>query len=299
MEAEKANFEINRMARLLGVSRSGYYRWRNARAAGPTASAVRREELDRRVRASHEDSKETYGSPRVHADLVDDGFCVDRKTVARSMRRQGLEGVSPRRFAPVTTIPGIPTHVIPDRVERRWDRGVLDAVWISDITYLLTGEGWLFLCVVRDAHSRRVLGWAMDSHQDADLVERAVRMAHILRGSPAHKIVFHADRGCQYTSEQLYKVSEDLELGQSVGRTGVCWDNAMAESFWATLKVEFYDRRRWASRAEARAAVGAWIEEFYNRRRRHSAIGYMTPVEFEQTTTVVTTTDNQEIAQAA
>ena len=201
------------------------------------------------------------------------------------MRRQGLEGVSPRRFTPVTTIPGVPAHRIPDRVNRRWDTGELNQVWISGITYLRTGEGWLYLCVVRDACSRRVLGWAMDSHQDADLVERALRTATTLRGSFDGTVVFHADRGTQYTSAQLHRATTELGIDQSMGRTGVCFDNAMAESFFATLKTEFYDRRTWPTRAEAHREVARWIEVVYNRRRRHSAIGYDTPVDYEHTLT--------------
>ena len=172
MAQEKASFEIVRMARLLRVSRQGYYVWRARRDGGLGPQAARREQIDAAVRASHQASDEVYGAPRITADLHDEGLPVNVKTVAASMRRQGLEGISLRMFAPVTTIPGTPTHRIPDRVKRQWDTGELNRVWISDITYLRTGEGWLYLCVVRDACSRRVLGWAMDSHQDADLVER-------------------------------------------------------------------------------------------------------------------------------
>lgn len=299
MDTEKANFGINRMARLLGVSRSGYYRWRSTELGRPGPRATRRAEIDRRVRESFNASDRVYGSPRVTADLIEDGYLVDRKTVAASMRRQGLEGVSPSMFTPVTTIPGVASYNIPDRVKRKWDQGELDLVWISDITYLRTGEGWLYLCAVRDAHSRRVIGWAMDARQDTDLVERALRMAHTLRGAPAHKIVFHADRGCQYTSDQLYQVAEELDVDQSVGRTGVCFDNAMSESFWATLKCEFYYRRDWPTRGEARTEVARWIEVVYNRRRKHSALGYQAPVTFEKNRPVAFAAGSEEIAQAA
>lgn len=281
MAAEKANFEIVRMARLLQVARSGYYAWAQTQQAGPGPQALRRDEIDRRVRDAFMESDEVYGAPRITADLIDDGYPVDRKTVAASMRRQGLEGISPRMFQPVTTLPGVDTHNIPDRVERVFDTGALDGVWISDITYRSTGEGWLYLCAVRDAHSRRVLGWAMDQRQDTCLVERALRMAHTLRGQLSGTVVFHADRGAQYTSDQLHRAATELGVDQSMGRTGVCWDNAMSESFWATLKTEFYDRRTWATRAEARREVARWIEIVYNRRRRHSSLDYSTPVAFE------------------
>ena len=145
--------------------------------------------------------------------------------------------MSPRAFVPVTTIQSKRKSSLPDLVKRMFDTGELNRVWMSDITYLRTGEGWLYLCAVRDGHSRRVLGQAMDSVQDTSLVERALRMAHTLRGDVADGLVFHADRGTQFTSEQLWEVCRNLDIAQSVGRTGVCFDNAMAESFWSTLKT--------------------------------------------------------------
>ncbi|RRR19167.1 IS3 family transposase [Brachybacterium paraconglomeratum] len=219
--------------------------------------------------------------PRIARKLADQGVVLDRKTVAASMRRQGLEGISPRRFTPVTTIQDPAARGFADHAQRRWDQGRLDAIWTSDITYLRTGEGWLYLAAVRDGHSRRVLGWAMDECQDASLVDRALRMAHTLRGTVPEGLVFHADRGVQYTSQMLFETCEELEVLQSMGRTGVCWDNAMAESFWATLKTEFYDRRSWPTRAEARREVARWIEIVYNRRRLHSSLDYTSPVAFE------------------
>ncbi|MBC3186848.1 IS3 family transposase, partial [Corynebacterium sp. zg-331] len=170
---------------------------------------------------------------------------------------------------------------LPDLVKRMFDQGQLNRVWMSDITYLRTGEGWLYLCVIRDGHSRRVIGWAMDRVQDTHLVERALRMAYTLRGEVPEGLVFHADRGTQFTSDQLWQVCQQLGITQSVGCTGVCFDNAMAESFWSTLKTEFYDRRKWATQDQARKAVARWIEVVYNRRRRHSKIGMISPVEFE------------------
>lgn len=280
MEAEKADFEITRMARLLDLSRSGFYAWRARRAAGPGPRAVARSVRDRQVRQVFTDSHETYGAPRVAAQLARQGMSADRKTVAASMARQGLEGVSPRMFTPVTTIPGADTHHIPDRVERTWDAGQMNRVWISDITYLRTGQGWLYLAAVIDAHSRRVIGWAVDATMTTDLVESALRMAHALRGRlPAHRIVFHADRGTQYTSAQLAAACRDLGLLQSMGRTGICWDNAMAESFFSALKNERVHRTVYPTKERARRDVIAYIEGFYNSRRRHSALGYRRPDE--------------------
>jgi transposase InsO family protein len=284
MRQEKANYSITRMARLLKVSRSGYYRWadqQDTKARGLDPKDLWQRELDEKILKYWNDSDQTYGAPRITIDLHAEGIAVNRKTVAKAMRRLGIEGISPRSWVPVTTLPGKPTHSIPDRVKRLFDTGELNRVWLSDITYLRTGEGWLYLCVVRDGCSRRVLGWAMDSTQTTDLVERALRMAHTLRGEVPEGLVFHADRGTQFTSDQLFQVCRELGIDQSMGRTGVCFDNAMAESFWSTLKTEFYDRRKWKTRDAARQAVARWIEIFYNRRRRHSSIGNQSPVDFE------------------
>lgn len=281
IETEKANFTIVRMCRLLAVSRSGFYKWRAAQAGGPSAAQQRRERLDTAVSGFHADSDKVNGAPRILADLRDDGWTISRKTVAASLRRQGLYGISPRTFAPPTTVADPEAEAIPDLVKRRFDTGVLNRVWTSDITYLRTGEGWLYLAAVRDGHSRRVIGWAIADTLHTDVVESALSMAIALRGELARKVIFHADRGCQYTSQQLARFARDHDLLRSVGRTGVCWDNAAAETFWATLKVEFYDRYLWPTKAAARLAVGDWIERVYNRRRRHSALGMISPVDFE------------------
>lgn len=270
------------MCALLEVSRSGYYKWRTTRGRGPTPTQQRRTELDAKVAAFHKASDGVYGAPRILADLRDDGQTVSCKTVAASLRRQGLAGISPRTFAPATTIVDLDAQVPDDLVKRRFDVGELDRVWTSDITYLRTGEGWLYLCAVRDGCSRRVIGWAIDEHMRTDLVEAALAMAVTMRGELAEQVAFHADRGCQFTSAQLARFAHDHNLARSVGRTGVCWDNAQQESFWATLKVEFYDRYLWTTKAAAKLAVGDWIERVYNRRRRHSSIGMIAPVTYEE-----------------
>jgi len=269
------------MCGLLEVSRSGFYKWRKTCQAGPGRAAVRRAELDAKVAAFHQASDGVYGAPRILADLRDAGETVSRKTVAASLRRQHLAGISPRTFAPATTVVDVDAPVPKDLVGRRFDTGALDRVWTSDITYLRTGQGWLYLCAVRDGCSRRVIGWAIDDHLRADLVESALSMAVVMRGELAATVIFHADRGCQYTSAQLARFADRHNLARSVGRTGVCWDNAAAESFWATLKVEFYNRYLWPTKHAARLAVGDWIERVYNRRRRHSALGMISPVDYE------------------
>lgn len=205
MDAERANYEVTRMARLLGVTRQGYYAWRKQQRSGPGPQAQRRDEIDQAVRETFDATDDVYGAPRIARELAAQGVAVDRKTVAASMRRQGLEGISPAMFTPVATIQDPAARGFADHAQRRWDQGRLDAVWTSDITYLRTGEGWLYLAVVRDGHSRRVLGRAMDERQDAGLVDRALRMAHALRGTVPDGLVCHADRGVQYTSQLLFE----------------------------------------------------------------------------------------------
>jgi putative transposase len=282
IEAEKATYTVRRMCALLEVSRSGFYKWRMRRDHGPTPLQRRRAELDVKVAASHAASDGVYGAPRVLADVRAAGTRVSRKTVAASLRRQRLAGICPRRFAPATTVVDRDAPLPADLVRRRFDTGALDRVWTSDITYLRTGDGWLYLCAVRDGCSRRVIGWAIDEHLRTDLVESALSMAVAMRGELAQTVILHADRGCQYTSAQIARFAHRHNVARSVGRTGVCWDNAAAESFWATLKVEFYDRYLWHSRTAAKLAVGDWIERVYNRRRRHSALGMISPVEYER-----------------
>ena len=281
MDSEKANYEVTRMARLLGVTRQGYYAWRTQRQAGPGPRAQRRDEIDQAVRETFHASDDVYGAPRIARELAANGVAVDRKTVAASMRRQGLEGISPAMFTPVTTVQDPAARGFADHAQRRWDQGRLDTVWTSDITYLRTGEGWLYLAVVRDGHSRRVLGWAMDERQDAGLVDRALRMAHTLRGTVPDGLVFHADRGVQYTSQMLFETCEELGIGSRWDGPGCAGTTRWPNRSWATLKTEFYDRRPWPTRAEARREVARWIEIVYNRRRLHSSLDYTSPVAFE------------------
>jgi len=289
MDAQRATFTISRMAGLLAVSRSGFYAWAAREAAGPSSAQQRRVELTAKIADFHEDSDRVYGSPRILADLREDGEQVSRKTVAKLMRGAGIVGISPRKFTPITTVGGPNSTPVSDLVGRAFDRGRLDVVWTSDITYLDTDQGWLYLCAVRDGCSRRVIGWAIEDHMRADLVEAALSMAVTLRGRLPEKVIFHADRGSQYTSAQIADLATDLDVLRSMGRTGVCWDNAAAESFWSTLKTEFYHRHHWSTKAAARTATGRWIEERYNRRRRHSSIGMISPVRFEQDQTQTAT----------
>ncbi len=271
------------MLELLEVSRSGFYDWRARQAVGPGPREQAREELAAAVVQAHQASDGVYGAPRITAELRAHGCLVTRKTVAKVMRGLNLQGISPRPWK-LTTRPDRDAEPHPDLVNRVFDTGRLDAVWISDITYLATGQGWLYLCAVRDGCSRRVLGWAMADHMHASLVTEALAMAVDLRGTRPRDVIFHADRGSQYTSTEVAAFAAKHHLRCSVGATGVCWDNAMAESFWATLKVEFYYRHNWATREEATRGIHHWISKVYNTRRRHSALGMISPLEFEPQT---------------
>jgi len=277
MLVEKSNYSVSRMARLLEVSRSGFYAWCKR---APSKRAIRAERIEQKITWFHGDSDEVSGSPRILVDLREDGEIISRKTVAKTMRKLGLRGICPKRWRTTTITDAADTYPV-DAAKRAWDTGVLNAVWVGDITYLRTWEGWLYLATVIDAHSRRVIGWAIDEHMRTDLVEDALKMAITLRGELPAKVVFHTDRGTQYASAQITKYASENGITRSMGLTGICWDNAMAESFFATLKTEFYYRRVWPTEAQARREVGAWIEDRYNRRRRHSSIGQISPVAFE------------------
>lgn len=281
IEAEKANYTIVRMCRLLRVDRRRYHEWRRRKAAGPTPTEQRRAELTGRIIEFHKASDGTYGAPRILHDLRDEGETVSVKTVAKCMRQAEIAGISPRTWHPPTTVPGPNPDPAPDLVKREFDQGQANLAWYSDITYLHTGEGWAYLCAIRDGHTRRVLGRSIANHLRADLVEDALRQAVALRGHLPGKVIFHADRGCQYTSQQIADLAGELDLLRSMGRTGVCWDNAAAESFWSTLKNEYYHRHVFPTINDARRGVYAWIDGFYNARRRHSAIGYLSPLQYE------------------
>ena len=266
------------MAKVLGVTRAGYYAWKSrAPQRGERASARRR--LDEAVAWEHEVSGGTYGPPCVRHALARAGVDVGVRAVAASMRRQGLSGLNTHPRPAKRGRRGPVAHE--DHCARQWDQGALDRVWITDFTYLRCAQGWVYLCAVRDAHSRRVLGYAMGEQQSTDLVITALDMAATTRGSFPTGLVLHTDRETQFTSQKLAAYMRAVKGRVSMGQAGVCWDNAMAESFWATLKTEYYYRRAFTTRDQVYTGVATWIEDFYNRRRIHTSLGGRSPIEYE------------------
>ncbi|GLC11018.1 MULTISPECIES: IS3 family transposase [Mycobacterium] len=282
MAAECATTAITRMARLLGVSTSGFYKHVNRSTTTElTDREQRKADLSVKIVEHHRDSGGTYGSPRITADLRAAGEKVSEKTVAKIMAEIGLAGISPRTFKVRTTIVD-PTASFPaDLVERCFDQGRCDAVWSSDITYLTCGEGDMYLCAIRDEHSKRVLGWTVADHMLTALVTDALAQAVAVRGGHLSGTIMHSDRGVQYTAKAMVQACADAGLRRSMGATGICWDNSGVESLWSTFKHEFYYRHVFATKSELVAAVDKWMD-FYNNQRRHSALGMISPNAYEQ-----------------
>jgi transposase InsO family protein len=277
IEAEKANYPIATLCRVLGVRRSGFY-------ASQGRPECRRSRENRgllvHIRDAHVESRRTYGSPRVHLELVDRGFRVGRNRVARLMRLDGLQARHRRRFVLTTRAdPGLPTA--PNILNRQFSPTQPNEAWAADITYIRTLQGWLYLAVVIDLCSRRVVGWATSARIDRQVVLDALRMAVDRRG-PSPGLIHHSDRGCQYASWDYQRTMRELGIVCSMSRKGNCWDNAVVESFFSTLKSELVHRNNYATRDIARSSLFDYIETFYNSRRRHSALGYLSPAHFER-----------------
>jgi putative transposase len=276
IDAEKANYPIVWMCRLLGVPRSSFYAWR-ARVATETATAARRRLLGGHVQRVFAAGRGAYGCRRVAAQLNREGHTCSVGLVADLMRELGLRACQPRAYRR-TTVPGQAPVASPDLIERDFSAAEPGTRLVGDITYLKTGEGWLYLATVIDLATRMVVGWQLADHMRTSLVVDALDMA-ITHGRVQPDAVFHSDRGCQYTSMQFTTFCARRKVRTSLGRTGVCWDNAAAESFFAALKNEMYHRHTFPTRARARFAVADYIEVFYNRQRLHSTLGYRTPAE--------------------
>lgn len=276
MKANQAVHSVRTMCRVLGVSPSGYYAWTERE---PSTRATKDAELTKRIRDIHETSRGTYGVPRMHAELAAEGFHVGRKRVARLMRTARLQGVTRRRKF-TTTVRDVNARQAPDLVDRQFKADAPNRLWVADITYIPTWAGFLYLAVVLDAWSRRIVGWAMETHLRTELVLDALHFA-VQQRQPT-SVIHHSDQGCQYTSIQFGLRCKEAGVRPSMGSVGDAYDNAMAESFFATLECELLDRRRFKSQAEARMAVFEFIEGWYNPRRRHSALEYESPISYEK-----------------
>ena len=275
MKANQATYPVTTMCRLLDVSTSGYYAWLKRR---PSQRSREDAILTGRIRYIYHRSRRTYGSPRIHAELRDEGVRVGRNRVARLMKAEGLQGVSRRKRAR-TTIRQPGARPAPDLVGRDFTADGPNKLWVADITYISTWEGFLYLAVVMDAWSRRVVGWSMANHLRTELVLDALEMA--IRQRRPVQVIHHSDQGSQYTAIAFGKRCREAGVRPSMGSVGDCYDNALCESFFATLECELLDRHTLHSRKEAGQTVFHFIEGWYNPHRRHSSIGYASPVRYE------------------
>jgi len=281
VSANQAIFSIRAMCRVLEVSSSGYYAWRQRMMS---VRAREDEQLQQRIRTIHLLSRQRYGAPRIHAELQEEGTRIGRKRVARLMKAADLRGVT-RRKSTLTTRRNRSARPAPDLVDRNFAANGPNVLWVADITYVPTWAGFLYLAVVLDVWSRKIVGWAMATHLRTSLVTAALNMA-IAQRSPAG-VIHHSDQGCQYTSIEFGKRCREAGIRPSMGSVGDCFDNAMCESFFATLECELIDRSTFRTHDDARQAIFDFIEGFYNTRRRHSSIDYDSPVQFEKRRAVV------------
>lgn len=277
IEQHKGQFTVSRMCRLLAVSRSGYCQW----AVRPPSDRARANAaLDAQVAALHGQNKRRYGRDRIQRALRNQGVRVGHERVRKSLNRQGLKPVYRKPYR-VTTDSSRTKTAAPNVLDRRFDGWTINQAWVSDITYIATGQGWLYLAAVMDLASRRIVGWSMGERITAQLVCQALKMAY-WRRKPAAGLLLHSDRGSQYASGAYRALVKDYRLVQSMSRKANCWDNAPMESFFKTLKVERIDQVRYETRAQAKLDVLDWIEGFYNLERMHSSIGYQSPVQVER-----------------
>jgi putative transposase len=282
ISAEKASTPISVCCRLLGVSRSGYYDWERR---APSDRTLTDAWLIEKIRQIWAENRKVYGSPRIHADLrIKYGVRVARKRVERLMREAAISGLVRRKRGRTTiSVPGV--RVADDLVERQFRPGQPNLLWIADVTYLRTWEGWLYLAAVQDAYSRRIVGWSMADHMRSELVVDALEMA-VARRRPAPGLIHHSDQGSQYVSLAFGQAARDAGIARSMGSVGDCYDNAVAESFFATLKKELVHRRSWPTRRELTSELFEYIEAFYNRTRRHSTLAMLSPADYENRTLI-------------
>lgn len=282
VDAEEANFPIQFMCKQFGISTSAFFAWRKKHGAGPTVAEIKEAKIVQEMKAIHAESNSTYGQPRMTPALRARGFNDNHKRVERLMRKHEIVGHTPKRRV-ITTIPAVDKDSVTDKVKRDFTKPEQDLAWCGDISYIRTWEGWLFLATVIDLGSRRVIGYAMADHMRTELIENALTMAVKTRGlNKMPNVPFHSDQGAQYTSADFAKKCSQLGIVRSIGRVATCFDNAVAESFFATLKKELVHRRTFRTRAQARSEIFDYIEGWYNCRRLHSTLGYLTPLAWEQ-----------------
>lgn len=277
IKAHAEEFPVDLMCTVLEVSRSGYYASQQ-RPASPTAQ--RQATLAAQIRGVHQRSREVYGAPRVHRELIAQGIKCSRNTVAKIMQKQGVRSKMRQRFVVRTTDSRHPHPIAPNTLNRQFDQAAPDQAWAADITYIRTDEGWLYLAGVIDLCSRKLIGWATADHLRADLVEEALTMA-ITQRQPTGPVLHHSDRGVQYACDQYQALLHKHGLQPSMSGRGDCYDNAVMESFWGTLKTELVHHEHYVTRASARQSLFEYIEVFYNRQRRHSSLNYQSPHAFE------------------
>jgi putative transposase len=274
--SKKAEHPVALMCRVLGVSRSGFHAWQRR---PPSARAVQDAALSEQITEIHKARRRVYGAPRIQGELADQGVRVGAKRVARLMRKAGISGLQEKKWKATTIrVPGV--RVADDLLERDFTATAPNQRWVADITYLRTWEGWLYLVAVQDLYSRRIVGWSIADHMRKELVIDALQMA-LAHRQPARGLTFHSDQGSQFVSLDFGKAARAAGIAQSMGSKGDCFDNAVAESFFATLKKELIHRQSWPTKAELRTEVFDYIEVFYNRQRRHSRLGGLSPVRYE------------------
>lgn len=278
VKEHRTRWPVRVICRVLKVARSGFYAWLKRK---PSSRQIRQQKLLEKIKAKHLENRQLYGSPRVHRALLIDGEVVCRHTVAKLMRQAKIRAKTRRRFVPRTTDSNHCKPVADNLLERDFTASEPNRKWVADITYVPTDEGWLFCAAVLDCFSRRIVGWAMSDSMPTDLVSDALKMA-LLHRQPGGDLIHHSDRGVQYASDGFQKLLTENQIAVSMSRRGDCYDNAMMESFWATLKTELIHPQEYRTREQARQSIFEYIEVFYNRKRLHSSLGYVSPESFEE-----------------
>ena len=277
VKEHRKTWPVRTICRVLKVARSGFYAWLKRK---PSARQVRQQKLLAKIKVVHQENRELYGSPRVYRALLIDGEVVSRNTVAKLMRQENIRAKRPKRYVPRTTDSKHNQPVAKNLLERDFQASQPNSKWLADITYVPTDQGWLFLAAVLDCFSRKIVGWAMSESMTADLVIDALKMA-LLHRQPDGDLIHHSDRGSQYASDDFQQLLDENQITVSMSGRGNCYDNAMMESFFATLKTELIHQLHYATHDQARQSIFEYIEVFYNRKRLHSSLGYVSPESFE------------------